>query len=123
VVGEIGICCSIPLGAFYTIGFLLNRHTKKNTNSTQVDVVEKQSSEFISTLSSTASQSTLLNILLWECVAMLEDLLDKNQHQIKLLKDSVQLKNQQIADLETQIQQIQSQKRQVIALGIRDLLH
>jgi len=54
---------------------------------------------------------------------MLEDLLDKNQHQIKLLKDSVQLKNQQIADLETQIQQIQSQKRQVIALGIRDLLH
>lgn len=44
---------------------------------------------------------------------MLEDLQDENQRQIELLKENVQQKNQQIADLEAQIQQIKTENQQL----------
>jgi len=97
---------TILLAAFYAIGYLLNRQAKKNGQLHQTDKLDSNSSEFLSSLSSTASQSTSLNMLLWERVTSLEVLQDNNQKQIELLKLSNQQKDQRIADLEQQIQQL-----------------
>jgi len=101
---------TILLGAFYAIGFLLNRHAKKNGKVSLPQKVDNQSSEFISSLSTTASQSTSLNMLLWERVTMLEDLQDDNQREIDMLKQNHLLKDQRIAELEEQIQQLMTQR-------------
>lgn len=101
---------TILLGAFYAIGYLLNRQSKKKGESpTQVDRFTDNQTEFLSSLSTTASQSTSLNILLWERVAVLEDLQDDNHNQLELLKVSNQQKDQRIADLEEQIQHLLQQ--------------
>lgn len=102
---------TILLGAFYAIGYLLNRHSKKKSESyTETDRFTENQTEFLSSLSTTASQSTSLNMLLWERVAMLEDLQDNHQQQIDLLKQRIQQKDQQISDLESQIQLITAEK-------------
>ena len=97
---------TILLGAFYTIGYLLNRHSsKKSALGLGASNFDENQTEFITTLSSTASQSTSLNIQLWQRVTDLEEKQDNNQQQIEMLKQSNQQKDDRIADLETQIQE------------------
>lgn len=99
---------TILLGAFYAIGYLLNRQAKKKAAlGFDSDSFDEGQTEFITTLSSTASQSTSLNIQLWQKIADLEDKLEENQQEIKILKQSNQQKDQRISDLEEQIHQIQ----------------
>ncbi len=101
---------TILLGAFYTIGYVLNRHAKKKNEQPQpVDNLDSEQTEFFSTLSSTASQSTSLNILLWQRLTSLEDLQVENEKEIELLKVDNQQKEEHIADLEAQIQQLLEQ--------------
>ena len=98
---------TILIGAFYAIGYLLNRQAKKKTEQPlSIDRLEGDQANFLSSLSSTASQSTSLNMQLWQRVTSLEDQQDENQRQIEMLKLSHQRKNQRIADLEEQIQQL-----------------
>lgn len=94
------------MSIFYAIGFLLNRQAKKKSEQSSVlDQLESNQTDFLSSLSSTASQSTSLNIQLWQRVTDLEDQQDDNQQQVELLKLSNQEKDQRIADLETQIRE------------------
>lgn len=106
---------TILLGAFYAIGYLLNRQAKKK-GEPQTDNASLDSDQtvFLSTLSSTASQSTTLNIKLWQKVTELEELLEDNQQQIKVLKRSNQDKDQRISDLEEQIHQIRLKNTELI---------
>ena len=96
---------TILLGAFYAIGYVLDRQAKKKTEQpADADRLDDEQTNFLSSLSSTASQSTSLNMQLWERVTNLEDQQVDNQQQIEILKLSNQQKDQQIADLEAQIQ-------------------
>ena len=96
---------TILLGAFYAIGYLLNRHPKKSAKPASVEEIDLNSSESISTLSSTVSESTSLNMLLWQRITALEVQQEQNQHQIELLKLSNQQKDYQISKLEQQIRE------------------
>ena len=100
---------TILLGAFYAIGYLLNRQAKQKIEQpSEVDPLDSNPTQtgFLTSLSSTASQSTSLNVQLWERVASLEDQQDHNQQQIESLKLNNQEKDQRIADLEAQIRQL-----------------
>jgi len=102
----------ILLGAFYAIGYLLNRHPiKKSPIESQIATINENQADFLSSISSTASQSTSLNVLLWERIAMLEDLQDKNQREIEQLKEGIRLRNQRITHLESQIQKLLQQSK------------
>lgn len=106
---------TVLLGAFYAIGFLLNRQSKKKTTlGFSSNSPNEEHAEFITTLSSTASQSTSLNIQLWQKIADLEDKLEENHQEIEMLKFSNQQKDQRISDLEEQIHQIQLKNSELL---------
>jgi len=96
---------TILLGAFYAIGYLLNHQSKKHRQEAPyLDHFNTEQTEFLSTLSSTASQSTSLNMLLWQRLTNLEELQEISEKEISLLKAEIQKKEEKITDLEAQVQ-------------------
>ena len=96
---------TILLGVFYAIGYLLNHQSKKHSQEAPyLDHFNTEQTEFLSTLSSAASQSTSLNMLLWQRLTNLEELQETSEKEIKLLKAEVQKKEEMIAGLEAQVQ-------------------
>jgi len=107
---QITIIGTILLGAFYALGYVLDQRAKKKDDQPQfVDNLDGEQTEFLSTLSSTASQSTSLNVLLWQRLTSLEEFQVENEKEIELLKADNQQKEEHIADLEAQIQQLLEQ--------------
>jgi len=101
---------TILLGVFYAIGYVLNQQAKKHHEEVpSLDRFDSEQTEFLSTLSSTASQSTSLNVLLWQRLTSLEEFQVENEKEIELLKADNQQKEEHIADLEAQIQQLLEQ--------------
>lgn len=111
---QITIVGTILLGAFYSIGYLLNQQAKNKVQKPQQpEEEEDESVDVLSTLSSTASQSTSLNVLLWQRLTMLEEEHETQVQEIEDLKLSHQIKDQRITDLEAQVQNISTENIQL----------
>ena len=97
---QITIIGTILLGAFYALGYVLDQRAKKSSKTSASERLDTEQTEFLSTLSSTASQSTSLNMLLWQRVTDLEVAQETNDKEIAWLKQEIVRKDTLISDLQ-----------------------
>jgi len=97
---QITIIGTALLGLFYAIGYVLDQRAKTSNRPSDSERLEVEQTEFLSTLSSAASQSTSLNMLLWQRVTDLEVTQETNDKEIQRLKQEVVRKDTLISDLQ-----------------------
>lgn len=107
---------TVLLGVFYALGYLLNRRIgAENRNQKSQEMSKLGSTDFMLSLTSTASQSTSLNIHLWERISILEQRQQQNRAQIQKLLASSRKKTRRIAQLEKLVQEVKRDNVQLLS--------